>query len=52
MKQLMTSRIRTVLVVALLLAVILAVVSALTGLSLPDMAVKGAIRITALVFLP
>ena len=41
MKQLMTSRIRTVLVVALLLAVILAVVSALTGLSLPDMAVKG-----------
>ena len=41
MKQLMTSRIRTVLVVALLLAVVLAVVSALTGLSLPDMAVKG-----------
>lgn len=41
MKQLMTSRIRIVLVIALLLAVILAVVSALTGLSLPDMAVKG-----------
>lgn len=41
MKQLMTSRIRTVLVIALLLAVVLAVVSALTGLSLPDMAVKG-----------
>lgn len=41
MKKLMTSRIRTVLVVALLLAVVLAVVSALTGLSLPDMAVKG-----------
>ena len=41
MKQLLTSRIRTVLVIALLLAVILAVVSALTGLSLPDMAVKG-----------
>ena len=41
MKQLFTSRIRAVLVIALLLAVILAVVSALTGLSLPDMAVKG-----------
>lgn len=41
MKQLMTSRIRTVLVIALLLAVVLAVISALTGLNLPDMAVKG-----------
>ena len=41
MKQLMTSRIRIVLIAALLLAVVLAVVSALTGLSLPDMAVKG-----------
>ncbi len=41
MKHLMTSRIRTVLVIALLLAVVLAVISALTGLSLPDMAVKG-----------
>ena len=41
MKHLFTSRIRVVLIIALLLAVILAVISGLTGLSLPDMAVKG-----------
>ena len=41
MRKLMTSRIRTVLVIALLLSVVLAVVSALTGLRLPEMAVKG-----------
>ena len=41
MRKLMTSRIRTVLVVALLLAVVLAVFSALTGLKLPEMVVKG-----------
>lgn len=43
MKKLMTSRIRTVLVVAVLLAIVLAVVSALTGWSLPDIATKGVI---------
>ena len=43
MKKLMTRRIRTVLVVAVLLAIVLAVVGALTGWSLPDMVVKGVI---------
>lgn len=41
MKRILTSRIRIVLVVAVLLAIVLAVISGLTGLSLPDMAVKG-----------
>ena len=41
MKHFFSSRIRVVLVVAVLLALVLTVVSSLTGLSLPDMAVKG-----------
>ena len=41
MKQFFTTRVRVVLIIAVLLAVVLAVVSNLTGLSLPDMAVKG-----------
>ena len=41
MKHLFSNRVKIVLLVAVLLAVILAVVSNLTGLSLPDMAVKG-----------
>ena len=41
MKHFFTSRIRIVLVTALLLAVILAVVSSLTGLKLPEMVVQG-----------
>lgn len=41
MKHFFSTRIRVVLIVAVLLAVLLAVVSNLTGLSLPDMAVKG-----------
>ena len=41
MKHLLSTRIRVVLVLAVLLAVILAVVSSLTGLSIPDMMVKG-----------
>ena len=41
MKHLFSTRIRVVLVLAVLLAVILAVVSSLTGLSIPDMMVKG-----------
>ena len=41
MKHFFSTRIRVVLVAALLIAVILAVVSSLTGLSLPDMVVQG-----------
>ena len=41
MKHFFSTRVRVVLIVAVLLAVLLAVVSNLTGLSLPDMAVKG-----------
>ena len=41
MKHFFSSRVRVVLVLAVLLAVILAVVSNLTGLSIPDMFVKG-----------
>lgn len=40
MKHLFTSRVRIVLVLAVLLAVVLAVVSNLTGMSIPDMFVK------------
>ncbi len=41
MKHFFSSRVRVVLIVAVLLAVVLAVVSNLTGLSIPDMVVKG-----------
>jgi len=41
MKHFFSTRVRVVLIVAVLLAVLLAVVSNLTGLSLPEMAVKG-----------
>ena len=41
MKHLFSTRVRVVLIIAVLLAVILAVVGNLTGLSLPDMVVKG-----------
>ena len=41
MKHFFTNRIRIVLVVAVLLAVVLAVVSSLTGLKLPQMLVQG-----------
>ena len=41
MKHFFSSRIRVILVIAVLLAVVLTVVSSLTGLKLPDMAVKG-----------
>ena len=41
MKHFFSTRVRVVLVLAVLLAVILAVVSNLTGLSVPDMFVKG-----------
>lgn len=41
MKHFFSTRIRVVLLIAVLLAVILALISSLTGLSLPDMAVKG-----------
>ncbi len=41
MKHIFSTRVKVVLVVAVLLAVILAVVSSLTGLSIPDMFVKG-----------
>ena len=41
MKHFFTSRVRIVLVVAVLLAAILAVVSSLTGLKLPEMLVQG-----------
>ena len=41
MKHLFTTRVRIVLVIAVLLAVVLTVVGSLTGTSLPDMFVKG-----------
>ena len=41
MKHFFTTRVKVILVVALLLAAILAVISGLTGLSFPDMFVKG-----------
>ncbi len=41
MKHIISTRVKVVLVVAVLLAVILAVVGSLTGLSIPDMFVKG-----------
>ncbi len=41
MKHYFSTRVRVVLVAALLIAVILAVISGLTGLSLPDMVVQG-----------
>ena len=41
MKHFFTTRVRVVLIIAILLAVVLAVVSSLTGMSIPDMAVKG-----------
>ena len=41
MKHFFSTRVRVVLIVAVLLAVGLAVISDLTGLSIPDMAVKG-----------
>ncbi len=41
MKHLFTTRVRIVLVIAVLLAIVLTVVGSLTGLSLPDMFVKG-----------
>ena len=41
MKHFFTARIRVILIAAVLLAVVLAVVSGLTGFSLPDMMVKG-----------
>ncbi len=41
MKHLFTSRVRVVLVAAVLLAIVLAVVSSLTGLKLPQMMVQG-----------
>ena len=41
MKHIFSTRVRVVLILAVLLAVILAVISSLTGMSLPDMMVKG-----------
>ena len=41
MKHLFSTRVRVVLIAAVLIAVLLAVISSLTGLSLPDMMVKG-----------
>jgi len=41
MKHLFSTRVRVVLIIAVLLAIILAVVGNLTGLHLPDMVVKG-----------
>lgn len=41
MKPIFSTRVKVILVVAVLLAVILAVVGSLTGLSVPDMLVKG-----------
>lgn len=41
MRHFFTTRVRVILVVALLIAVILAVISSLTNLSIPDMLVKG-----------
>ena len=41
MKHFFSTRVRVVLIIAVLLAVVLTVISSLTGLSLPDMFVKG-----------
>ena len=41
MKHFFSTRVRVVLVIAVLLAVVLAVISNLTGMSIPDMVVKG-----------
>ena len=41
MKHYFTPRVRTILLIVVLLAVVLTVISSLTGMSLPDMAVKG-----------
>ena len=41
MKHFFSTRIRVVLVVALLIAIVLGVVGSLTNLSLPDMVVQG-----------
>lgn len=41
MKHFFSTRVRVVLMIAVLLAVLLAVISSLSGLSLPEMAVKG-----------
>ena len=41
MKHLFTTRVKVVLIAAVIITVLLAVVSSLTGLSLPEMAVKG-----------
>lgn len=41
MKHLFTTRVKVVLILAVILTVLLAVISSLTGLSLPDMFVKG-----------
>ena len=41
MKHFFTARVRAVLIVSLLLALVLTVISSLTGFSLPDMVVKG-----------
>lgn len=41
MKHFFSSRVRVVLIAAILLAIVLAVVSNLTGMSIPDMVVKG-----------
>ena len=41
MKHFFSTRVRVVLIIAVLLAIVLAVVSNLTGMSIPDMVVKG-----------
>ena len=41
MKHIFSTRVRVVLIIAVLLAVILTVISSLTGMSFPDMVVKG-----------
>jgi len=41
MRHFFTTRVRVVLIIAILLAVVLTVISALTGMSFPDMLVKG-----------
>jgi len=41
MKHIFSSRVRAVLIIAILLAVVLTVISSLTGMNIPDMVVKG-----------
>ncbi len=41
MKHFFSSRVRVVLIIAILLAILLTVISSLTGMSIPDMMVKG-----------